>query len=1500
MGLTPKLAPHRRRLVPLSLPLVFFAFPLTALAAVAWFRSAPSPAIENEPSARVAAAGISRTPSFHFEAHSQPGDPHRLFLARLPRGVVTLDSRGAEIIPAGQHRARVRLVFLGAGNFELAGEEPLKARVHYLTGRDPSGWRRNVATFARVRARDVYPGIDAVYREGEAGHLEVDFVVRPKARPLDIRLAVDGSSSGPRLEKGDLVWETEAGAFRLHRPVAYQDVKGGRRPVPAEFALAEDGTVGFRVGTYDPSRELVIDPVVTFSTYLGGSTDENGEIYFFGPSNGGVAADDLGNTYVVGRTQSADFPTRSPLQAAQSDGSSDLFVAKFDPAGNLLWSTYLGGGGGETSRAVTVDAAGRVYLAGGTDSVDYPVTPDAFQPASVGFFSGGAVLTVLSNDGANLVYSTYFGSTDIGVLFQNPTAHGVALDNQGHVYLCGSSGRVPVTDGALFTDPNRGFNGWAAKLDLTQRPSSQLIYATYTAAAGPGNNTANGIVVDGAGQASVVGATENDGLPIVGGFQSTRAGGADVYLIKLTSDGTGLVYSTYLGSSASEFRPRLARDSSGKLYLVGMTQDHPGAPIHLPTTPGSLQTSPQGNDGFVACVDPGGAASLIYLTYLGGFGTDEVRDVVVDSQGNACVTGNTSSADFPTQDPLFPYPGGTAVFVSKLKSDGSGLLFSSFLGQGLGVGIAIDSEANLYLTGTTSSASFPTVNSFQSTLAGRADAWVARLTGLPGGDGGGTQLALNSAFPASGGNAGSVTVNLSGGGFQQGISVALRGQGVPDLQGDLIQLRTASSMAAYFDLRNAAPGARDVVVTNPDGSTATLAGGFTIEEGGESAIWVDVIGPPRVRHGRTSKFVVMYGNRGNVDALAVPLTVAVSRHVELAPSFQIQRPEEEIPTDGIPVILDIPACSDCSGGHGEEKWLPLIVPRVPAQSATARLVQVTTPADGEFLDVPFTIRVFSQGDPWLADSVSLLDASPSSGSSTQRGVNSSQAERDKLGKCAGTIFATVVKTLLDVFVGGRCVTFGVQFLVDTISSAWTIVRTVQDIVIGVTKTLAKCALIEIPYVKLVDLVQDLWELWQDCGYLIAPKIRDMFVRVGGSMDPNDKVGTVGRTEEHYVTSLEPLRYAIYFENLPSATFAAQTVVITDQLDSSLMDLDSFSLGTINFGTRVIEPPPGLSSYTTDVDLRPDQNLIVRVSAELDKTSGLLTVTFQSLDPATGEPPTDPEAGFLPPNVNPPEGDGLVQFTVRQQPGLADGTRIRNQARIVFDENAPIDTGVWLNTVDNTPPILGALPDVTAVADSSGTATVHFLDPPAQDAVSAVQASFEPPSGFDFPVGETVVSVTVSDAAGNTTRGSFRVTVLSEPTTTPTPSSAHTVPPTVTPTPMTIPTSSTTGTATPSHSATPAISPPASPTQSATPPADPTPTGTAPRQPCEGDCDGDLRVVISELILGVNIALGNQPLAGCPAFDTNGDFAVTISEIVTGVRRALDGCPLAATASEPPR
>jgi hypothetical protein len=557
--------------------------------------------------------------------------------------------------------------------------------------------------------------------------------------------------------------------------------------------------------------------------------------------------------------------------------------------------------------------------------------------------------------------------------------------------------------------------------------------------------------------------------------------------------------------------------------------------------------------------------------------------------------------------------------------------------------------------------------------------------------------------PDHAGNAGPVCALVYGSGFANGATVKLTRDGESDIVGNPIAvLEGGKVISTAFNLTGKAPGPWNVVVTNPDGSAAALPDGFTIEQGGAPELWHDVLGPTALRPGRPGRYRLLVGNRGNMDALGVPVMIAVPREVEIELLFPVARPpallgQPPIDWTDVPIAMTSEMTSD---GLPDETIVPWVIPVIPAGSTAIFEFLVTAPGttmDGESVQVyPGVILPH-----WFTQDGSDADQNPDMNqdviddlvagaeSYARRVLNfggsfDGDAARQYLGEQLGKVLETGVTEWVEK--GGGSTSDGVP------PSGYSLTNFVFDTACwGTGNCRGGGTVPEIP--KATGSTCD--EVgWDDCGPPCAIKKGRRPGRpcqcppdptpVRSSFDPNDKVGSRQAGGE-FIAGEEPLRYTIYFENDPVlATAPAQEVVITDQLDANL-DLDSFSLGPISFGDQLVVPTPGLSEFTTDVDLRPDQNLLVRIHAQLDKTTGLLTWRFTSLDPVTMEPPVDPDAGFLPPNLNPPEGDGAVMFTVKYKSHLATGTRICNRANIIFDTNDPILTPEWCNTLDNTKP-----------------------------------------------------------------------------------------------------------------------------------------------------------------------------------------------------------------------
>ncbi len=637
-----------------------------------------------------------------FEKNQGQTDAAVKFLAR-GQGYTLYLTAGEAVLATKAHDV-MRMKLLGADAAAGAtGLEEMAGKSNYFIGNDPTKWRTNVPTFAKVKFSHVYSGIDLVYY-GNQRQLEYDFVVAPGADPKRIQFEFEGAKLR-RDGHGDLVLKTSQGELQWHKPAAYQEKDGNRQEIAARYVIKDKNRVGFEIAAYDHTKPLFIDPLV-YSTYLGGSGSQLGY---------GIALDNSGSAYVVGWTSSIDFPTANPAQAAPGGGSYDAFVTKFTPAGSALeYSTYLGGSGSDIGRAIAVDGAGAAYVTGYTLSPNFPAV-NAYQPTfGGGTNSGDAFVTKIDPSGSALLYSTYLGGSG------DDQGNAIAVDGAGSAYVTGIASSAFPTQSSLYQCPN----AFVTKFDPA---GSTLAYSTCL---GGKTNVTQGhaIALDKAGNVFVAGLTSATDFPLVNPFQATcNVCNLDKgFISKLNAAGTALVYSSYLGGSKSDEVEGIAVDSAGNAYLTGSTEstDFPTVNAIMPTAPNGFYM------GFVSKVNSAGSA-LVYSTYLGGASGDIGHSIAVDSSGNAYIVGQTSSVNFPIVNPIKgklkdQYDG----FVSEINAAGSAFVYSTFLGGSQSDGawsVAVDGSGNAYVTGYTGSSDFPTVNAFQPHFNG-GPAFVSKIS----------------------------------------------------------------------------------------------------------------------------------------------------------------------------------------------------------------------------------------------------------------------------------------------------------------------------------------------------------------------------------------------------------------------------------------------------------------------------------------------------------------------------------------------------------------------------------------------------------------------------------------------------------------------------------------------------------------------------------------------------------------------------------------------------
>jgi len=709
--------------------------------------------------------------------------------SKLPQGgVESVQPKPASVL-------RMQLV---GGNSQagMVGTDVLPGKSNYFLSNDPSQWRTSVPNYRKVAEHAVYPGIDLIYY-GTQSQLEYDFIVAPGADPRAIRLAVQGARKLRIDPQGNLIASVGKGEVSFERPVAYQeDSHGTRQPVAARYSIKGGRNVEFKVGKHDPSRSLVIDPTLAYSTYVGGGLIDGANGIAVAPDN---------SAFITGETFSVNFPVVDALFPTNVAQSEVAFVSKVSPDGSaLLYSTYLGCNR-TIGYGIAVDSLAEAYVTGTTDCSTFPVTEGAFDTLcgadgkcgaswnEQGYIVYNAFVTKFNVEGTELIYSGLIGDYSVAA------GRSIAVDEAQQAYVTGDIGPniqetvplvPPETPPPLFCT-YKGFqtffggsggtpyggiatDAFLVKVDAA---GSELLYCTYIG--GSDEDVGYGIAVDTAANAYVTGIAYSSDFPTGGGaLQTAYAGAGDAFLTKVNTNGAGsssLIYSTYIGGSGLDQGNGVAVDASGNAYVAGLTTSRASSLLFTPPS-GAYQSDCAldtlkvcEGDAFVAKFALSGTPALSFFTYLGGGLADSANGIALDSSDNVYVTGSTVSTDFPIAGNVFQttYGGGNAdAFITELNPTGSALVYSTYLGGtatdiGNGIGVDTATPAAAYVAGQTCSFDFPLANPLQPSYGGNCDAFVSKASFLEG-------IALNPAgllFPTQslGSTSEAETVTLTNG-----------------------------------------------------------------------------------------------------------------------------------------------------------------------------------------------------------------------------------------------------------------------------------------------------------------------------------------------------------------------------------------------------------------------------------------------------------------------------------------------------------------------------------------------------------------------------------------------------------------------------------------------------------------------------------------------------------------------------------------------------------------
>lgn len=1143
---------------------------------------------------------------------------------------------------------------------------PRPTSYNFFLGNDQSKWRSNVHGYSELIYHDVWPSID-VRLVAKEQNLEQEFVIHPGADPASIGIAYTGITKLRAERDGSLAVTTALGVLSESRPVIYQEIEGRRATKEGHFRMQGGSSYGFTVNSFDRKTDLVIDPTLLYSTFLGGSATDQGNA---------IASDAAGNAYVAGMTESGDFPgTSGPFPATAGPYG---FIVKLDSAGLPIYSTLLGPASSLFGvQGIAVDRTNRAYITGMTGP-GYPTTSNAYQTCSSGNIesSAGIFLTVLSAAGDSLPYSTCFGAEDA---IDGVGVRALALDGSGRAFLTGSVGSsTPVTSGAYqATKPDRFASGFLAVIDPSLSGTASLVYSTFLG--GSEKEIGTAVAVDLYGNAYVAGASWSYNFPTtLGAFQTanksyypgcTGSGcqGGNAFVAKINPNLSGsasLIYSTYLGGSTGPDQAMgITVDSSGNAYVTGSATSP-----DFPTTPGAFQSYSTQPGGFISKIDAGGS-HLLYSSLIAG--VTQAAGVTLDAANNAYVVGTTTGPAFVvTPNALQPLrPGRDDAFLLELDASGSQELYGSYLGgtyDDHGFAIALDAVGDVYLTGSTASADFPiSPFAFQAiyhpTICDSGgdfcpDAFVTKLAlGAPG------TLSISSISPTAGGNAGTVTPQIIGSGFHAGATVQLKCGSQTVTGSNSVFGPLGRIVNATFDLTSTQPGTCNVVVTNVDGTSATLPKAFTVQQGGAPHIHISVTGVAR----REAPFEVPMAN---IDE-AYFITATNLGNIDYPASIIAQSLNSPLSVASVN-----PSGATLAGSSANGSFVLWPSPLVPPRASQTFVSTVVLPGLG-IPGIP---------SPIIGSSVCPLQIPP--GLSAVDQCIATNTTFENISDCAEAA----------------------EHCVDAVSDCNEAATNPTDANISrcIASTL-NCVLSAFEcYAGAQEVIEKNMEEepeGEDC----SPPFSLTFT---APSDPNSLAGPYGVGAQKWLPGTAGFSYVVSFNNEPTATAPAQQVVVVLPLDPSVnvltITLAGVSLANGANTVQVSIPPggfspaSGLDEFMTSIDLRPTQSLLVDVDAKLNLTTQTLTWTLTSIDPITGLPPSNPLVGFLPPGAG-----ASVAFSIAPTKGIATGAQVAEQATVIFDANEPESTDIWTNTIDNTPPTsqIAAL----SATESSPSFTVNW-------------------------------------------------------------------------------------------------------------------------------------------------------------------------------------------------